>query len=104
MQRILVIAGVVLIVAGVLWPWLGKLPLGRLPGDIVIEAWIQALFPHHHHDLGERCGLPYPLAAAQVRFPFERALSPFLIPGAVLGVRIKVGVIRIRDSFKAVEP
>ncbi|MFP3927744.1 MAG: DUF2905 domain-containing protein [Desulfobacteraceae bacterium] len=37
MQRILVIAGVVLIVAGVLWPWLGKLPLGRLPGDIVID-------------------------------------------------------------------
>lgn len=36
--------------------------------------------------------------------PFERALSPFLIPGAVLGVRIKVDVVRIRDSFKAVDP
>lgn len=24
-------------VIGVLWPWLGKLGLGRLPGDIVIE-------------------------------------------------------------------
>jgi hypothetical protein len=20
-----------------LWPWLGKLPLGRLPGDIIID-------------------------------------------------------------------
>jgi len=27
----------VLIVVGVLWPWLSKLGLGRLPGDIVIE-------------------------------------------------------------------
>jgi hypothetical protein len=24
-------------VVGLLWPWLGKLGLGRLPGDIVIE-------------------------------------------------------------------
>lgn len=34
MQRILVIAGIVLLVAGLAWPWLSKLPLGRLPGDI----------------------------------------------------------------------
>lgn len=37
MQRILVIAGIVLVAAGILWPWLVKLPLGRLPGDIVID-------------------------------------------------------------------
>lgn len=37
MARFLVIAGVVLLVLGLLWPWLGKLGLGRLPGDIVIE-------------------------------------------------------------------
>jgi uncharacterized protein HemY len=35
--RWLIILGVVLIVAGLLWPWLTKLGLGRLPGDIVIE-------------------------------------------------------------------
>jgi hypothetical protein len=29
--------GLVLGVFGLLWPWLGKLGLGRLPGDIVIE-------------------------------------------------------------------
>jgi len=34
MQRFLVIAGIVLLVAGLAWPWLSKLPLGRLPGDI----------------------------------------------------------------------
>jgi hypothetical protein len=34
MQRFLVIAGIVLLVAGIAWPWLSKLPLGRLPGDI----------------------------------------------------------------------
>ena len=37
MARWLIILGVVLIVAGLLWPWLTKLGVGRLPGDIVIE-------------------------------------------------------------------
>lgn len=37
MARWLIILGVVLIVAGLLWPWVTKLGLGRLPGDIVIE-------------------------------------------------------------------
>ncbi len=37
MQKVLLLAGGVLIVLGLLWPWLAKLPLGRLPGDIVIE-------------------------------------------------------------------
>jgi DUF2905 family protein len=37
MQRTLITIGVVLLVIGLLWPWLGKLPLGRLPGDIRIE-------------------------------------------------------------------
>jgi hypothetical protein len=37
LARWLVILGVVLVVLGLLWPWLTKLGLGRLPGDIVIE-------------------------------------------------------------------
>ncbi|HRP97743.1 MAG TPA: DUF2905 domain-containing protein [Rhodocyclaceae bacterium] len=37
MQRVLVVLGVVLIVIGLLWPWLARLPFGRLPGDIHIE-------------------------------------------------------------------
>ncbi len=37
MARWLIILGVVLVVAGLLWPWLTRLGLGRLPGDIVIE-------------------------------------------------------------------
>lgn len=37
MTRFLVTLGVILIVVGLLWPWLQKLGLGRLPGDIVIE-------------------------------------------------------------------
>ena len=37
MQRFLIILGLVLLVLGVLWPVLGKVPLGRLPGDIVIS-------------------------------------------------------------------
>jgi len=37
MQRILIIAGLALVAVGLLWPWLGRLPLGRLPGDIMID-------------------------------------------------------------------
>lgn len=37
MARWLIILGVVLVLAGLLWPWLSRFGLGRLPGDIVIE-------------------------------------------------------------------
>ena len=37
MQRVLIALGIVILLAGLLWPWLGKLPLGRLPGDIVVD-------------------------------------------------------------------
>jgi hypothetical protein len=37
MRSGLIIFGIVLIAVGLLWPVLGKLGLGRLPGDIVIE-------------------------------------------------------------------
>lgn len=37
MQRTLIIIGISIIVIGLLWPWLSKLPLGRLPGDIIID-------------------------------------------------------------------
>lgn len=37
MQKWLIAIGLVIVLAGLLWPWLGKIPLGRLPGDIVID-------------------------------------------------------------------
>jgi hypothetical protein len=37
MSRWLITIGLVLVVIGLLWPWLSSLGLGRLPGDIVIE-------------------------------------------------------------------
>ena len=37
MQKALIVAGLTILVIGLLWPWLSKLPLGRLPGDIVLE-------------------------------------------------------------------
>ncbi|HZP94670.1 MAG TPA: DUF2905 domain-containing protein [Burkholderiales bacterium] len=37
MQRWLIAIGIVLLLAGLLWPWLARLGLGRLPGDIRIE-------------------------------------------------------------------
>ncbi|WP_163560355.1 DUF2905 domain-containing protein [Halomonas sp. NO4] len=37
MSRTLIIIGLAIVAAGLLWPWLSKLPLGQLPGDIVIR-------------------------------------------------------------------
>jgi Protein of unknown function (DUF2905) len=37
MQRFLIVAGAVAITLGLLWPWLAKLGLGRLPGDFHVE-------------------------------------------------------------------
>ncbi|RMH62503.1 MAG: DUF2905 domain-containing protein [Zetaproteobacteria bacterium] len=37
MSRILIFAGVLLLLLGLLWPWLTRLPLFHLPGDIVVE-------------------------------------------------------------------
>ncbi len=36
MQRVFIVLGIVLLVIGLLWPWLSKFPFGRLPGDISI--------------------------------------------------------------------
>src|ERR1700753_3702979 len=47
MSRGLILIGLVLVTAGLLWPVLSKLGLGRLPGDIVIK--------------GEHGGLYFPL-------------------------------------------
>lgn len=37
MSKFLIILGLTIAVIGVLWPFISKLGLGRLPGDIVIE-------------------------------------------------------------------
>jgi len=37
MSRALITIGLCLVILGVLWPWLQKAGLGRLPGDIVME-------------------------------------------------------------------
>ena len=36
-QKILILIGVIIIVIGLTWPWLSKLPFGELPGDIVVD-------------------------------------------------------------------
>jgi hypothetical protein len=37
MSRLLILLGIALVAAGLLWPWLSRLGLGRLPGDVVVE-------------------------------------------------------------------
>ena len=38
MSRGLILIGLVLVMAGLLWPLISRLGLGRLPGDIVIKT------------------------------------------------------------------
>ena len=35
MQKILIYIGLIIIVIGILWPFLKEIPIARLPGDIV---------------------------------------------------------------------
>lgn len=36
-SRVLILIGVAIVVIGLFWPWLSKLGIGRLPGDIVVQ-------------------------------------------------------------------
>lgn len=38
MGRFLIILGLTIVLIGLLWPWLTRLGLGRLPGDIYIQG------------------------------------------------------------------
>ena len=38
MQRSLILLGLAILAVGVLWPWIRRLGLGRLPGDIRIQT------------------------------------------------------------------
>ena len=44
MQNLLIGAGVVLVVAGLLYPYLKQLPFGRLPGDIAFRSGDTSFF------------------------------------------------------------
>lgn len=36
-QKILIFIGIAILIIGILWPWISKLPFGKLPGDIVVD-------------------------------------------------------------------
>jgi hypothetical protein len=38
MQRALVVIGLAIAAVGLAWPWLSRLGLGRLPGDIYVRG------------------------------------------------------------------
>jgi hypothetical protein len=44
MARFLIILGLAILLMGLLWPYLSRLGLGRLPGDIVIERGNMTLY------------------------------------------------------------
>ncbi|QGZ42457.1 Protein of unknown function (DUF2905) [Pseudoduganella flava] len=46
MRQTLIVLGLALLAVGLAWPWLRKLPLGRLPGDIhVVREGFSFHFP-----------------------------------------------------------
>jgi len=46
MRQLLIILGAILLLAGIAWPWLRRLPLGRLPGDVhVVREGFSFHFP-----------------------------------------------------------
>jgi Protein of unknown function (DUF2905) len=49
------LVGIILAAVGLLWPWIGWLRLGRLPGDIVVERQNFTLFPDHQR-APDQCG------------------------------------------------
>jgi hypothetical protein len=36
-QRLLITVGLLIALIGLLWPWISRLGLGRLPGDLIID-------------------------------------------------------------------
>ena len=42
LPRLLIVIGVVLVLIGLAWPFLSKLGLGKLPGDIVIRREVKS--------------------------------------------------------------
>lgn len=46
MQRLLIALGLFILLAGLAWPWLSRLPFGRLPGDIrIVREGFSFYFP-----------------------------------------------------------
>jgi hypothetical protein len=37
LQKAIIVTGLIILVIGLFWPWLSKIPFGRLPGDIVVQ-------------------------------------------------------------------
>jgi hypothetical protein len=46
MQKLFILLGLILLVAGLAWPWLRRLPFGSLPGDIhIVRETFSFSFP-----------------------------------------------------------
>ena len=37
MQKILIYIGLIILAIGLLWPFLKELPIGRMPGDVILK-------------------------------------------------------------------
>ena len=93
MARFLIVLGIAIVVAGLLWPYLSRIGLGRLPGDIVIERenmtfyfpLMTCLLFEHNAELGllgreplkRRSGRRIGCRAPRAALPLEAARERF---------------------------
>jgi Protein of unknown function (DUF2905) len=71
-QRLLIVMGLVILVAGIIWPILSRIGLGRLPGDVMFQRG--AAFSTGHLHPRQRCTQRTVLA-----------VQPLTIAGASVG-------------------
>jgi len=46
MNKVIIYIGILIVILGLLWPWITKMPIGKLPGDIIIKKeGFQLYFP-----------------------------------------------------------
>ena len=87
-QKLLILIGLVLVIAGILWPYLGKIPLGRLPGDIVIhKPGFNVYFPVTTMVIVSLAAAPRQDTRARVPFDGTRhQYACLLLPAGALAV------------------
>jgi len=78
MARFLIVLGLAILVVGLLWPYLGKLGLGRLPGDRGDQGHATR---RHVHDLAGK------LTPVGQHIAPEKVYFHALMPPAFLGQR-----------------
>ncbi len=96
MQRFLIALGVLFLLAGILWPWLSRLPFGRLPGDIsIVKAALRA--PARRH-LDRARELQLSLSADDIDHRVDRPFAADLVVPQVVRTGPAADILTARPT------